>query len=210
MSRRKAQSKHQRQQRVRAERSEEARRAAASRRLDDMGVQFREELRKAYDAAPTADRKATDALSGELLEALALHPEGLDVAAQMLERVPEETGRIGEGHEGVGPLINAAFTAVLRDPPPVCPHIEQGPRPGALCYQHMAAGVLCAECWPAHVAGHTREQEFTCDLCGVLCGELQGTRSLPQIGLPIRVGGTTRLNPYPITVGGVGACARCL
>jgi len=175
-----------------------------------MGVQFREELRKAYDAAPTADRKAVDALSGELLEAYALHPEGLITAAQMLERVSEDSGGLREGNERVGPLVTSAFDAVLREPPPVCRHIEQGPRPGALCYQHMAAGVLCAECWPVHVAGHTREEEFTCDLCGVLCEELQGGRSLPQVGLPIRVGGTTRLNPYPITVGGVGACARCL
>lgn len=195
--------------RPRAGQARPSREARELGKLDQAGERLVAELAEAYAAAPIAERKAFTALASDVLGAVGSHPGGLERARQIIGRMVGAGGSFGDEKGPVGPLVDTAFAAVRRDPPGVCRHIERGPLPGALCYQHLGAGVLCGPCWHAHVAGHTREEEFTCDVCGALTDGLRGCSSVPQVGLPLRISGATRVNPEPVTLNGIGVCTRC-
>lgn len=192
--------------RPRAGQSREAREMG---KLDQAGERLVAELAEAYAAAPLAERKAFTALASDVMGAVGSHPGGLERARQIMGRMVGAGGSFGDEKGPVGPLVDRAFAAVRSEPPGVCRHIERGPLPGVLCYQHLGAGVLCGQCWHPHVAGHTREEEFTCDVCGALTDGLHGCSSVPQVGLPLRISGGTRVNPEPVTLNGIGVCARC-
>lgn len=177
-------------------------------KLAEMGEEFLGEVRRALSSAPLADLKAFTARATELAQAIEQNPGGMERIEKVMDAMMSNGSFSQEGGKAT-PILKAAFDRLSNTCHPVCPHIEYGPRPAFFCHQHMDAGIICNECWPDHLAAHSTEEEFTCDVCRKHTTGLYPLSLVPQIGVPIMVNGMSRLNPEPVSLVGIGVCESC-
>lgn len=79
---------------------------------------------------------------------------------------PIGTVRPMVAHPAVLARIDAALRRVRSGRVSGCSHLERQPV-ATLCVAHPAT-VRCFTCAAAHVAGHSRQDELACDVCGII------------------------------------------